>query len=302
VTRPAGRVATQPIVNALAVDLEDYFQVSAFDRVVGFERWPTMRDRLRANTDRLLGLFDDAGVKATFFVLGWNAERQPDLIARIAAAGHEVASHSHAHRLVYEMTPDEFREDLRRARGAIEDATGVRVNGFRAPSYSITNASLWAIDILAEEEYVFDSSIFPIRHDRYGIPGAERHPYPMHRNGATIWEIPPATVRFLGMTLPAAAGGYLRLLPFWWSSRAVRQVNHLERQPVVVSTHPWELDPDQPRLDVGRLTRLRHYSNLDRTEPRLRQLLADFRFTTMSGVIADRLLHPAPQREGRLAG
>ena len=288
------------VVNALAVDLEDYFQVTAFDRIVGFDRWPAMEDRLHASADRLLELFEESGVRATFFVLGWNAERMPALIRRIAAAGHELASHSYAHRLVYQMTPAQFRADLRRARRAIEDASGTRVAGYRAPSYSVTAESLWALEILIEEQYAFDSSIFPIRHDRYGIAGAERHPYRLDRAGGSLWEVPPATVRVCGMNLPTAAGGYLRLLPFWWTTWGLRRINRTEGAAAVVSTHPWELDPDQPRLSVGPLTRLRHYGNLHRTETRLRRLLHDFRFATISDVLADRLV-PVRAIESRAA-
>ena len=279
-------VASVAVVNALAVDLEDYFQVSAFERVVAFDQWPAMEGRLEASAERLLLLFAEFRVRATFFVLGWNARRLPGLVRRIADEGHEIASHSFAHRLVYRMTPREFRDDLRCARSAIEDVTGRRVTGYRAPSYSITADSLWALDILGEEEYTFDSSVFPIRHDRYGIPGAARHPYAVPAGGGTLWEVPPTTIRLCGMNLPAAAGGYLRLLPFWWTRMAMRRLNRSEGSSAIVSTHPWELDPGQPRFDVDPVTRLRHYGRLNRTETLLRRLLGEFQFTTVSDVLA----------------
>lgn len=280
------------VLNAFAVDLEDYFQVSAFDGVVGIGRWPRMESRLAAATDRLLALFDEHHTRATFFVLGWNAHTMPGLIRRIAAAGHEIASHSFEHRLVYSLSREQFRDDLRRARLAIEHAAGVPVVGFRAPSYSITTRSLWAFDVLIEEGYLFDSSVYPIRHDRYGIPGASRHPYQVSRALGSLWEIPPPTVRLLGVNVPTAAGGYLRLLPLWWTSWGIRHINEREGAPAVASIHPWEIDPGQPRLDVGRLTTLRHYGNIGATEARLRRLLAQFRFGTISDVLA---AHTSPR-------
>ncbi|MGE0449741.1 MAG: XrtA system polysaccharide deacetylase [Vicinamibacterales bacterium] len=279
------------VVNAFAVDLEDYFQVSAFDRIVPLDRWPSMEGRLQASTERLLRLFADRDVRATFFVLGWNAERMPNLIRQIAAAGHEMASHSFAHRLVYTMSPAEFRADLRRAQDAIQNATGIAARGFRAPSYSITNSSLWAFDVLVEEGYQYDSSVFPIRHDRYGVPGAERHPHVISRPAGTIWEVPPPTVRLCGVTIPAAAGGYLRLMPFWWTQWCLRRINGQEHCGAIVSTHPWELDPGQPRLRVGPLTRLRHYGNIGLVEGRIRRLLDEHRFTTITDVLAAHVPH-----------
>ena len=276
---------TRPIVNALTVDVEDYFHVSAFEGVVSREGWDRYQSRVVANTSRLLETFAESGVHATFFVIGWVAEQHPDLVRRIAAAGHEVASHSYAHRLVYQMTPAEFREDLRRAKGVLEDAAGAPIVGFRAPSYSITERSLWAFDVLIGEGYRFDSSIFPIHHDRYGIPSAPRHPHTVTRVAGSILEIPASTVRLGRVNLPFAGGGYFRLMPYLWTRWAFRQVNQREARPVVFYVHPWEVDPGQPRLSAPWLSRFRHYHNLEETLPRLRRLLTDFRFDSIGTAV-----------------
>jgi polysaccharide deacetylase family protein (PEP-CTERM system associated) len=273
------------VVNALTVDVEDYFHVSAFDSVVSRATWEQFDSRVVTNTERLLDLFDRAGVKATFFVLGWVAARFPSLVRRIAAAGHEVASHGHNHQLVYLLTPAQFREDVRAAKAAIEDASGARVAGYRAPSYSIIESSLWALDVLVEEGYTYDASIFPIHHDRYGIPGARRHPHTVPRASGTLVEMPGSTVRIAGINLPVAGGGYFRLLPYGWTRWGIRRVNQTERQPVVFYCHPWEIDPDQPRVKVGRMTRMRHYRGLEKTAQRLARLLGDFKFDTMASVL-----------------
>jgi polysaccharide deacetylase family protein (PEP-CTERM system associated) len=262
----------------MTVDVEDYFQVSAFDAVVPRDKWASFPSRVVDNTHRLLRMFDEAGVKATFFMLGWVAERFPALVDDIARGGHELASHGYGHRLVYEQTPDAFREDVRRAKQLIEDRSGAPVRGYRAPSYSITRQSLWALDVLIEEGYTYDASIFPIRHDRYGIPDAPRHPHTLARAGGTLTEAPPSTVRLGAVNLPVAGGGYFRLLPYAWTRWGIRRVNEHERQPAVFYLHPWEIDPDQPRLDASAVSRFRHYRNLHKTEGRLRQLLKDFRF------------------------
>jgi polysaccharide deacetylase family protein (PEP-CTERM system associated) len=274
-----------PIVNALTVDVEDYFQVSAFERVVARERWGAYESRVVANTDRLLDLFAERGVHATFFVLGWTAGREPALVRRIAAAGHEIASHGHGHRLVYDQTPDQFREDVRRARAQLQAFSGQAVVGYRAPSFSITGRSLWALDILIEEGYTWDASIFPIRHDRYGIPSAPRHPYWIDRAAGRLLEIPASTVRLAGTNLPIGGGGYFRLFPYAWTRRGIRRLNQVERKPAVFYLHPWEVDPGQPRLQASRLSRFRHYHNLAETDGRLRRLLADFRFASIADAI-----------------
>jgi polysaccharide deacetylase family protein (PEP-CTERM system associated) len=274
------------ITNALTVDVEDYFQVSAFDAQVRRDDWHLFEGRVSANTERLLQLFADNGVRATFFVLGWIAERYPALVRRIAACGHELASHGFAHRLVYSTTRAEFAEDLRRATGAIGAATGVMVTGYRAPSYSITRESFWALDELLMQGFIYDASIFPIYHDRYGVPDSPRHPYCIRRPGGSIWEFPGSTVRVAGQNLPIAGGGYFRLLPYGWTRRGIRHVNQTERRPVTFYLHPWEIDPDQPRLNGPLVSKFRHYRNLAKTEDRLKRLLSEFRFDTVMSVLA----------------
>jgi polysaccharide deacetylase family protein (PEP-CTERM system associated) len=273
-------------MNAMTVDVEDFFQVSAFEGHVRREQWDGFESRVCRNTERLLEIFSESGVHGTFFVLGWIAERFPHLVRRIADAGHEIASHGYAHRLVYDTTPAEFAEDLRRARGAIEAACSVPVLGYRAPSYSITRESIWALDVLLAEGFVYDASIFPIHHDRYGIPDGPRHPHAIRRPLGTLWELPGTTVRCAGQNLPTAGGGYFRLLPFAWTRWGIRHVNVTEGQPAIFYLHPWEIDPDQPRISASRLSRFRHYRNLTKTEPRLRRLLSEFRFGTALSVLS----------------
>jgi polysaccharide deacetylase family protein (PEP-CTERM system associated) len=276
------------IVNVMSVDVEDYFHVSVFDGRVPRSEWDRMESRVAANTDRLLDIFDEFAVRSTFFVLGWVAERHPDLVRRIAERGHEIASHGYAHRLVYDQTPSTFREDVRRAKRLLEDATGRPVGGYRAPSYSITPRSLWALDVLIEEGYRYDASIFPIRHDRYGIPVSARHLYPIERPAGTVMEVPGSTVRLGPLNLPVAGGGYFRILPYGWTHWGIARLNRLEREPAVFYLHPWEIDPDQPRLSAGWLGRFRHYRNLSETEHRLRSLLRDFRFGPVRNFLRER--------------
>lgn len=275
-----------PIRNAMTIDVEDYFHVSNFEHTVERSSWDTRESRVEANTDRLLALFDRAGVRATFFVLAWVAERVPGLVRRISDGGHEVASHGYGHRLIYDQTPAAFRDDVRRAKRMLEDAAGQKVDGYRAPSFSVTARSLWALDVLIEEGYSYDSSIFPIHHDRYGIPDAERHAGIVRRPSGTIVEVPASTVRVAGMNLPIGGGGYFRLLPYQWTRWGMRRVNAAEAAPTVFYLHPWEIDPGQPRLPASWLGRLRHYRNLHETEARLERLLRDFPFGTMRSLIA----------------
>jgi polysaccharide deacetylase family protein (PEP-CTERM system associated) len=273
------------VLNAMTIDVEDYFHVSAFDGVVPRSRWETLESRVCANTERVLAILDGAGVRATFFMLGWVAERHPALVRQIAACGHELASHGYAHRLVYDQSHAAFRQDVRRAKRLIEDVAGVRVEGFRAPSYSITPRSLWALDVLIDEGYRYDASIFPIRHDRYGIPVSAPHVYRIERDGGDLIEVPASTLRMAGMNLPVGGGGYFRIFPYAWTRWGMRRINDVERRPAVFYLHPWELDPAQPRLSVGALSTFRHYTNLRRTEDRLRRLLDDFAFGPMSSVM-----------------
>ena len=277
--------AKSGIVNAMSVDVEDYFQVSAFDTIVSRASWDTRESRVVQNTDRLLDLFARHGVRATFFVLGWVAERFPALVRDIAARGHEIASHGYHHQLLYTLTPEQFREDVRSAKAALESASGGAVVGYRAPSFSIINSSLWALDVLMEEGYIYDASIFPVHHDRYGIPDAKRHVHRLERPAGPIIEVPASTVRVGGVNLPIAGGGYFRLLPYAWTRWGIGRVNRVEGQPVVFYVHPWEIDPEQPRFDVGAATRIRHYTGLRSTMPRLERLLNDFAFDSIAGLL-----------------
>lgn len=273
------------IQNALTIDVEDYFQVAALAEAVRREDWHSMEYRVEANTQRLLGLLDRHDAKATFFILGWVAEKSPDLVRQIQRAGHEIASHGYSHQLVYSQTPEVFRDETRRSKAILEDITGESVIGYRAASYSITKESRWALDILAEEGYVWDSSIFPVHHDRYGMPGTPRWPHTLTTDqGYKLAEFPLSTLKLLGYTLPIAGGGYFRLFPYWFSRWGLGSINRQGRS-FVFYLHPWEIDPNQPRLDVNWFSRFRHYNNLDVCEGRLATLLGHFRFTTMSNVL-----------------
>jgi polysaccharide deacetylase family protein (PEP-CTERM system associated) len=280
------------MLNAFTVDVEDYFQVTAFERRVPRERWDEYPSRVVANTRRILQLLDRRQVSATFFVLGWVAERFAALIREIAAAGHEVGCHSYWHRLLYDMTPDEFRTDLKLARDAIERAVGRPVVAYRAPSFSITRKTLWALEILADEGFRCDSSIFPVYHDRYGIPDAPLGPHRRSTPRGALWEFPPSACRVYGVNLPVSGGGYFRLYPARWTARWLRQINESGR-PFTFYVHPWELDPDQPRLAGPALTRWRHSVNLSSTEEKLDWLLGQFSFGRMSDALQDNALDHA---------
>lgn len=282
------------LVNALTVDVEDYFHVAAFENCIDPDRWDSYPLRVEANTRRALDLFDETGAKATFFVLGWVAERTPGLVREIIARGHEVASHGYGHRRICHGSAEDFRADVRRSKAALEQLTGTPVTGYRAPTYSITRKTFWALEILVEEGYSFDSSIFPIRHDLYGIPGYERFPHMISTPAGAIAEFPITTanvrVGWRKTAAPVAGGGYLRLFPVWWLKKALKNVNAAEGMPVVLYFHPWELDPAQPRIgDAPLKSRFRHYLNLDKTEGKLRSILADFAFAPMSRVLAQTL-------------
>jgi polysaccharide deacetylase family protein (PEP-CTERM system associated) len=282
------------VANALTVDVEDYFHVSAFATSIHRDSWGSRESRVVANTRRLLAIFERSSVKGTFFVLGWVAERYPQLVKDIAAGGHEIACHGFSHRLVYEQTPNEFHDETLRSKNLLEDITGSAVLGYRAASYSIVRTSLWALDILVELGFAYDSSIFPVRHDRYGIPNAERIPHRMSTpGGAFIVEWPLATATVLGCRLPVAGGGYFRLLPYWLSRWGLASINRRERQPFIFYLHPWEIDWAQPRVAASLLSRFRHYTNLGKCEERLERLLDDFEFGTV---------HDGLQKLGLLAG
>jgi len=285
--RQMPETGTQPIVNAMTIDVEDYFHVSAFEGSVQRSSWDSLESRVVRNTDRLLELLARANVQATFFVLGWVAERYPALVRRIAEAGHEIGSHGFGHRLVYNQSPMEFREDLQRSRAVISDAASVAIDGYRAPSFSITPRSLWALDVIREVGFTYDASVFPIRHDRYGLPSAPRHFHALKQEAGILWECPASTVRVAGTNLPIAGGGYFRLLPYAWTRWGIAHLNRYEHRAAIFYLHPWEIDPDQPRMPASYLSRVRHYTNLRKTEERLLRLLRDFRFATLGQVLKD---------------
>ena len=268
--------ASTTVVNALSVDVEDYFQVSAFASCIDRADWERLPCRVERNVDTLLELFAKRNARATFFTLGWVAERYPQLVRRIVDAGHELASHGHAHLRASEQTRAEFLADITRARNVLQDISGVEVMGYRAPSFSIGRGNLWAFDCLSEAGYRYSSSIYPVRHDHYGMPDAPRFPF---TTTAGIVEVPISTMRALGRNLPAGGGGYFRLLPYGLSRWAIRRFNRVEHRPAIFYLHPWEIDPEQPRIaQAGAKSRFRHYINLSRTLARLDRLLTDFRW------------------------
>jgi len=278
------------MLNALSIDVEDYFQVNAFVRAVRRDQWDSYPLRVEQNTRRVLEMLDEFGITATFFILGWVAERVPALVREIHARGHEVACHGYGHELIYSIGPVAFRSDIRRAKSVLEDLTGAPVQGYRAPSYSITGKSMWALDILIEEGFRYDSSIFPVYHDTYGVPDAPRFPHLIERSSGCLTEFPLTTFPIrLGQKeyrLPIAGGGYLRLLPCELIRRGIQSINTRERQPAVLYFHPWEIDPGQPRIKAGFKSRFRHYLNLDKTESKLRHLMQGLEFGTLAQVLA----------------
>lgn len=274
------------LTNAMTIDVEDYFHVSAFADHVDRSSWPEFESRVVHNTEVTLKLLDDADVKATFFVLGMVAEQFPGLVSRIASAGHEIACHGYSHRLIYEQSRTEFEQETVKAKKMLEDLAGESVNGYRAASFSITDESEWALDVLCAAGFTYDSSIYPVHHDRYGIAGARRLPGQVAApGGEKIVEFPPSTARWLGTNVPVAGGGYFRLFPYSLSRAGMRSINDRDRSPFVFYFHPWEIDPDQPRIDSSRFSRFRHYTNLDKTRSRLKQLMQDFEFGTMASVL-----------------
>jgi len=273
------------ITNALTVDVEDYFHVSAFADSIDRKDWDSIPLRVVDNTQRLLQLFADSQVKATFFVLGWVAEREPGLVRDIAAQGHEVACHGFSHKLVYDQSPEEFRQETIRSKSLLEDIIQAPVYGYRAASYSITERSLWAIDVLCEAGFTYDSSIFPVRHDRYGIPGSPAYPYRLDSpDGHALTEFPLSAANILGYRLPVAGGGYFRLYPYMLTKLGLSQINR-KGHPFIFYLHPWEIDPSQPRIAARWFSRFRHYNNLDKFEHRLTNLIKDFSFGRVDEVL-----------------
>jgi len=271
-------------VNALTVDVEDYFQVSAFERHIERDQWDAFPRRVERNVERLLELFQNRGAHATFFTLGWVAERHPELIRRIVAGGHELASHGYGHLRAAEQPREEFARDVAHSKAILEDIGGVAIRGYRAPSFSIDERNPWAFDVLVETGYRYSSSVYPVRHDHYGMPGAPRFPY---RPNSKIIEVPVTTLQVFGNNLPAGGGGYFRLLPYPVSRFAIRRVNRIDARPAIFYMHPWEIDPDQPRVPAIALrARFRHYINLRTTESKLRRLLDDFRWDRLDRTFA----------------
>lgn len=284
--------------NAMTVDVEDYFHVTALSGVIERSDWDSMEYRAEASTRRLLELFEASGVRATFFVLGWVARRSPKLVMEIHRAGHEVASHGMSHKLIYNQTPDEFFRETSDSKALLEDIIGEPVLGYRAATYSITKRSMWALDIIRELGFKYDSSIFPISHDLYGVPDAPLVPQEIVTpKGERILEFPISTVPMLGVRLPIAGGGYFRLFPYWLTRMGLAKLNRRMLRPFVFYLHPWEVDPGQPVLAASWRSRFRHYNNLKQTQPRLRRLLADFAFAPMRDVLGEcGLLSYTPSR------
>lgn len=277
------------MINALTIDVEDYFHVTAFERQIKPDDWDTYPLRVEGNTLRILDMLDEFAFRATFFVLGWVAERLPGLVREIHRRGHEIACHGYGHQLVYRLTKQQFRDDVSKAKNILEDICGEPVYGYRAPSYSITKKTLWALDILLEEGFTYDSSIFPISHDIYGIPGGKRFPHEITTCSGKITEFPlstyPVKIGCWQSRLPIAGGGYLRLFPVSLVKSAIHAINSNEHQPVIVYFHPWEIDPHQPRIRAGLKSRFRHYLNLERMEFKVRHLLKNLKFSTIKEVL-----------------
>ncbi len=275
--------------SVISVDVEDYFQVEAFSNVIKRGDWGQYPSRVEGNTRRLMDLFDESGVKATFFILGWVADKHPQIVREIVSRGHEPACHSYWHRLIYNLSPDEFRRDTALAKDCIEQAAGQKIFGYRAPSFSITRRCLWALDILSEMGFQYDSSIFPVRHDWYGIPDAPRKPFQISTRSGLLTEYPMATFAFSRTpNLPVGGGGYLRMLPSWYTRLGMRRAWR-EGITVITYIHPWEIDPEQPRMPASFKSRVRHYTNLEKTKDRLSKLLAMGTFSPFcrSNAVAD---------------
>lgn len=277
---------SRPTTHCLSFDIEEHFQVSAFASPIRRRHWDSFGSRVEGNTDKILAMLEERQVRATFFILGWVARKHPQLVKKIAKQGHEVASHGYAHELITSQTPSIFRGDVQKAKDILENILGAAVHGYRAPSFTITKETQWALPILAEEGYVYDSSIFPINHDRYGLPGAKAWYHQVQTISGSIWEVPPSTVELAGMRVPIAGGGYFRLYPYALLRRLLGRASE-QGGPLVIYLHPWELDPGQPRMSGPLLSRFRHYLNLNKTAGRLSQLLRDFSFAPIREAIQE---------------
>jgi polysaccharide deacetylase family protein (PEP-CTERM system associated) len=287
------------IVNAMTVDVEDYFHVSALSHAIDRNSWESIEPRVEASTDKLLEMFGERSHSGTFFILGWVAERHPALVRRIVDAGHEVACHGYSHQLIYRQDQREFEEETRRAKEILEDVAGVRVRGYRAASYSITRDSLWAVRVLVEAGFDYDSSIVPVRHDLYGLADGQVFPHRLEfEDGQGIVEFPPSTIQLLRRRIPIGGGGYFRIFPYWFTRWGLDSINRDLRMPFSFYLHPWEVDPEQPRVAKRLKSKIRHYTNLHRTEPRLRRLQERYAFTTMAEVIDSLELPRVPLSAG----
>lgn len=273
------------VINVFSVDVEEYFHDETFRQVVPQDQWEGLQQRVEPSTRLLLEMLDGSGVRGTFFVLGWVAERHPGLVREIHGAGHELAIHGYDHRPIFALSRDEFREDIRRAKGIVEDVSGVDVLGYRAPTFSVVEDTMWALEILVEEGIRYDSSVFPIVHDRYGIPDADRFPYTERMGDGELVEFPMSTVRIGGRNFPFVGGGYTRLFPMPMVRWGMRRHVYRERRPMMLYVHPWELDPGHPVLEATRFGKFRHYQGLGTTETKLRHLLGEFRFGTAREVL-----------------
>ena len=273
-------------VNVLSIDVEDYYHVAAFEKHVRFEDWDKFESRVERNTRHLLELLSQGNIEATFFFLGWVAERNKSLVREVKSQGHEIGCHSFSHKMIFTQQREEFKKDIERSKSILEDLIGEKVIGYRAPTYSITKDSLWALDVLIEMGFQYDSSIFPIFHDRYGIPDFPRSPHFINREGfGRILEFPLSTIKILNQNIPIAGGGYFRIFPYKLIRFGIRKINLVENESAIIYLHPWEFDPDQPRINGSFLSKFRHYINLQNTKKRFCQLIKDFKFTSFENII-----------------
>lgn len=275
------------ISNALTIDVEDYFQVSAFSNIINKKNWDEKECRIEKNIDNIISILDLKKIKATFFTLGWIAERYPSMIKKILMEGHELASHGYAHEKVSEISKSDFYQDVTRAKGILEDIGGKQINGYRAPSFSIAEKNFWAMEILSETGHRYSSSIYPVKHDHYGSPNAPRFPYKVF---SELLEVPPTTVKLFGRNFPASGGGYFRLLPYSISKKMLDHVNSSENKPVVFYFHPWEIDIHQPRIsNLSIKTRFRHYKNIEKMEEKIKKLVEDFHWDRMDNIFLKKI-------------
>ena len=275
------------ISNALTIDVEDYFQVSAFSNIINKKNWDEKECRIEKNIDNIISILDLKKIKATFFTLGWIAERYPSMIKKILMEGHELASHGYAHEKVSEISKSDFYQDVTRAKGILEDIGGKQINGYRAPSFSIAEKNFWAMEILSETGHRYSSSIYPVKHDHYGSPNAPRFPYKVF---SELLEVPPTTVKLFGRNFPASGGGYFRLLPYSISKKMLDHVNNSENKPVVFYFHPWEIDSHQPKIsNLSIKTRFRHYKNIEKMEEKIKKLVEDFHWDRMDNIFLKKI-------------